>query len=196
MSRASTLPRIQTARVTAGLKCAPLTCPPAKTMAVSVTPIASGARGAFARTVLTIVKTRKKVPMNSAAYLRIVGSGRSGGSGREEFQQAVRPEAGDVLVPDEARPPHPDPLAGQLVQECRVLRGIPLGVLDLLVGQELLVLGAQRAARGGVEHDVRHRSVSIRCGWGSRRVPRSAGGGQAGRAGHLRRGVGGERAAR
>src|SRR5256885_17155624 len=114
-------------------------CPPAKTIAASTRPMASGARLNPDSTVVQIVKTRKKVPMNSVAYLRNALT--SAGSGRQDFEQAGRPEPGHVLVADEDGRHHPDALLDQLVQQGRLLGGVLLLVLDALVGQEGLILG-------------------------------------------------------
>src|SRR6267143_1650497 len=72
-SLASHFPRSQTPRVTAGLKCPPEICPPAKIITMSAEPIASGAKGPapWPMTVHPIVRTRKKVPINSATYFFI-----------------------------------------------------------------------------------------------------------------------------
>src|SRR5882762_9940742 len=72
-SLASHFPRSQTPRVTAGLKCPPEICPPAKIITMSAEPIASGANGPapWPMTVHPIVRTRKKVPINSATYFCI-----------------------------------------------------------------------------------------------------------------------------
>src|ERR1700730_15501641 len=66
-------PRSQTPSVTAGLKCPPEICPPAKIITMSAQPIASGANGPapWPMTVHPIVRTRKKAPMNSARYFCI-----------------------------------------------------------------------------------------------------------------------------
>src|SRR3954469_22852842 len=77
----SHFPRMNTASVTAGLKCAPETCPPAKIMTINEAPMAIGARAAPPRTVMPTVKTRKKVPMNSTRYF-FMGIGV-----RHEFQR-------------------------------------------------------------------------------------------------------------
>src|SRR5258707_1694338 len=70
-SLASHFPRSQTPSVTAGLKCPPEICPPAKIITMSAAPIPSGANGPapWPMTVHPTVRTRKKVPMNSATYL-------------------------------------------------------------------------------------------------------------------------------
>src|SRR5260370_28022465 len=70
-SLASHFPRSQTPSVTAGLKCPPEICPPAKIITMSAEPIASGASGTapWPMSVHPTVRTRKKVPMNSATYL-------------------------------------------------------------------------------------------------------------------------------
>src|ERR1700688_4459314 len=70
-SLASHFPRNQTPSVTAGLKCPPEICPPAKIITMSAEPIASGANGPapWPMTVHPMVRTRKKVPMSSATYL-------------------------------------------------------------------------------------------------------------------------------
>src|ERR1700722_13490499 len=72
-SLVSHFPRSHTPRVTAGLKCPPEICPPAKTITMSAEPIASGASGPapWPITVHPIVRTRKKAPMNSARYFCI-----------------------------------------------------------------------------------------------------------------------------
>src|SRR6267378_5338160 len=72
-SLVSHFPRSQTPSVTAGLKCPPEICPPAKIITMSAEPIASGANGPapWPMTVHPIVRTRKKVPMNSARYFCI-----------------------------------------------------------------------------------------------------------------------------
>src|SRR3984957_9298743 len=69
-SLVSHFPRSHTPSVTAGLKCPPEICPPAKIITMSAEPIASGASGPapWPMTVHPIVRTRKKVPMNSAMY--------------------------------------------------------------------------------------------------------------------------------
>src|SRR5258708_34172896 len=69
-SLASHFPRSQTPSVTAGLKCPPEICPPAKIITMSAEPIASGASGPapWPMTVHPTVRTRKKVPMNSVRY--------------------------------------------------------------------------------------------------------------------------------
>src|SRR5256885_880559 len=136
--------------------------PPAKTIAARTAPMASGASAEPDSTATMIVKTRKKVPMNSVAYLRMVFLWVSGwGSGGQKFEQAGGPEPGDELVVDEDRGHHPDALLEQLVQQGRLFGGVLLLVLDLLLGQQGLVLGAQRAAGGGVQHDVAHQGVSF-----------------------------------
>src|SRR5260370_733309 len=70
-SLASHFPRNQTPRVRAGLKGPPEICPPAKIITMSAEPIASGASGPapWPMTVHPMVRTRKKVPINSATYL-------------------------------------------------------------------------------------------------------------------------------
>src|SRR3982074_3422966 len=70
----SHLPRSQTPSVTAGLKCPPEICPPAKIITMSAEPIASGANGPapWPMTVHPMVRTRKKVPMSSATYLFMI----------------------------------------------------------------------------------------------------------------------------
>src|ERR1700730_9741826 len=72
-SLASHFPRSQTPSVTAGLKCPPEICPPAKIITMSAEPIARGASGPapWPMTVHPIVRTRKKAPMNSARYFCI-----------------------------------------------------------------------------------------------------------------------------
>src|SRR5260370_5429529 len=72
-SLVSHFPRSQTPSVTAGLKCPPEICPPAKIITMSAEPIASGASGAapWPVTVHPMVRTRNKVPMNSARYFCI-----------------------------------------------------------------------------------------------------------------------------
>src|SRR6267378_866298 len=72
-SLVSHFPRSQTPSVTAGLKCPPEICPPAKIITMSAEPIASGASGPapWPMTVHPIVRTRKKVPINSARYFCI-----------------------------------------------------------------------------------------------------------------------------
>src|SRR3979490_2031440 len=72
-SLVSHFPRSQTPSVTAGLKCPPEICPPAKIITISAEPIASGASGPapWPMTVHPIVRTRKKVPINSAKYFCI-----------------------------------------------------------------------------------------------------------------------------
>src|SRR5258705_3047335 len=72
-SLASHFPRSQTPSVTAGLKCPPEICPPAKIITMSAEPIASGASGPapWPTTVHPMVRTRKKVPINSARYFCI-----------------------------------------------------------------------------------------------------------------------------
>src|SRR6266852_3810908 len=69
-SLASHFPRSQTPSVTAGLKCPPEIYPPAKIITMSAEPIASGASGPapLPMTEHPMVRTRKKVPMNSAIY--------------------------------------------------------------------------------------------------------------------------------
>src|SRR5229473_3780046 len=69
----SHFPRSQTPSVTAGLKCPPEMCPPAKIITMSAEPIASGANGPapWPTTVHPMVRTRKKVPINSATYFCI-----------------------------------------------------------------------------------------------------------------------------
>src|SRR5437763_657755 len=94
-----TRPAVETPSATAGLNRAPEMCAPAKTIAASTRPMASGARLNPDSTVVQIVKTRKKVPMNSVAYLRNALT--SAGSGRQDLEQAGRPEPGHVLVADE-----------------------------------------------------------------------------------------------
>src|SRR5215467_5563879 len=70
-SLASHFPRSQTPSVTAGLKCPPEICPPAKIITMSAEPIANGASAPapFPMTVQPMVNTRKNVPINSAMYL-------------------------------------------------------------------------------------------------------------------------------
>src|SRR5713101_2510635 len=70
-SLASHFPRSQTPNVTAGLKWAPEICPPAKIITMSAEPIANGANAPapLPITVHPMVRTRKKVPINSAMYL-------------------------------------------------------------------------------------------------------------------------------
>src|SRR5258708_2369846 len=72
-SLVSHFPRSQTPRVTAGLKCPPEICPPAKIITMRAEPIASGANGPapWPTTVHPMVRTRKKVPINSATYFCI-----------------------------------------------------------------------------------------------------------------------------
>src|SRR5258708_27990658 len=72
-SLVSHFPRSQTPSVTAGLKCPPEICPPAKIITMSAEPIASGANGPapWPMTVHPMVRTRKKVPINSARYFCI-----------------------------------------------------------------------------------------------------------------------------
>src|SRR5215475_15397275 len=74
-SLVSHFPRSQTPSVTAGLKCPPEICPPAKTITMSAEPIANGASAPapFPMTVHPMVKTRKNVPTNSAMYLFMAG---------------------------------------------------------------------------------------------------------------------------
>src|SRR5687767_16037928 len=56
--------------VTAGLKWPPETCPPAYTITMSAAPMAIGATTpAPVITVQAMVRTKKKVPTNSATYL-------------------------------------------------------------------------------------------------------------------------------
>src|SRR5947207_3445687 len=129
--------------------------PPAKTIAARTRPMASGARANPDSTVVQMVKTRKKVPMNSVAYLRNALT--SVESGRQDLEEAGRPEPGHVLVADEDGRHHPDALLDQLVQQGGLLGGVLLQVLDALVGQQGLVLGAQRAAGRRVEDDIAHR---------------------------------------
>src|SRR5438270_5999648 len=109
-SLASHFPRIQTPSVTAGLKCPPEICPPAKIITISAEPIASGASGPapWPMTVHPIVRTRKKVPISSATYLimiylhlhgKMLDAGRSPGADatvdafRFTLQVQVRPPA-------------------------------------------------------------------------------------------------------
>src|SRR5207302_5861481 len=70
---ASHFPRSQTPSVTAGLKCPPEMCPPAKIITMSTAPIASAGMtpAALGMTVHPTVSTRKKVPINSAIYFLI-----------------------------------------------------------------------------------------------------------------------------
>src|SRR3979411_3314730 len=70
-SLVSHFPRSQTPSVTAGLKCPPEICPPAKIITMSAEPIANGANAPtpLPITVHPTVRTRKKVPINSATYL-------------------------------------------------------------------------------------------------------------------------------
>src|SRR5258706_3621998 len=70
-SLASHFPRSQTPSVTAGLKCPPEICPQAKIITMSAEPIANGANAPapLPITVHPTVRTRKKVPINSAIYL-------------------------------------------------------------------------------------------------------------------------------
>src|SRR5260370_7671000 len=72
-SLVSHCPRNQTPSVTAGLKCPPEICPPAKIITMSAVPIASGANGPapWPMTVHPMVRTRKNVPINSARYFCI-----------------------------------------------------------------------------------------------------------------------------
>src|SRR5580765_3422845 len=72
-SLAPHFPRSQTPNVTAGLKCPPEICPPAKIITISAEPIANGANAPapLPMTVHPMVRTRKKVPINSAMYLFI-----------------------------------------------------------------------------------------------------------------------------
>src|SRR3989440_12065384 len=148
--------------------------PPAKTIAARTRPMASGATLSPDSTVVQMVKTRKKVPMNSVAYLRNALT--SAESGRQDLEEAGRPETGYVLLADEDGRHHPDALLDQLVQQGRLLGGVLLQVLDALVGQEGLVLGAQRAAGGRVEDDVVHRNFPFsRRGRGSDRTGRRCG---------------------
>src|SRR5215471_8998189 len=87
-SLASHLPRSQTPRVTAGLKCPPETCPPAKIITMSAEPIANGANAPapLPMTVHPMVSTRKKVPINSAMYLFTTSSFGAAQFRRETFQ--------------------------------------------------------------------------------------------------------------
>src|SRR5580698_7910330 len=70
-SLAAHFPRSQTPSVTAGLKCPPEICPPAKIITMRAEPIANGASAPapLPMTVHPTVRTRKKVPINSAIYL-------------------------------------------------------------------------------------------------------------------------------
>src|ERR1700676_2597414 len=94
-SLASHFPRSQTPSVTAGLKCPPEICPPAKIITMSAEPIASGANGPapWPMTEHPIVRTRKKVPMNSATYLFMIHLHVKG-----KMFDAGRPPSADGIV--------------------------------------------------------------------------------------------------
>src|SRR2546423_14468099 len=152
--------------------------PPAKTIAARTRPMASGATLSPDSSVVQMEKTRKKVPMNSVAYLRNALT--SAESGRQDLEEAGRPETGHVLLADEDGRHHPDALLDQLVQQGRLLGGVLLQVLDAPVGQQGLVLGAQRAAGRRVEDDVAHgRFPFSRRGRGSGRTGRTCARGSA-----------------
>jgi hypothetical protein len=68
-SAMDSFPRIRTARLTAGLRCPPEMGPVANTITIRIDPIANGASApapVFGSMAVKTVKTRKKVPMNSA----------------------------------------------------------------------------------------------------------------------------------
>jgi len=74
-SRELILPRTRTAVLTAGLKCPPETCPPAKTITISTAPIASGASTPAPAWLVAMptVNMKMNIPMNSTMNLRSSG---------------------------------------------------------------------------------------------------------------------------